>query len=194
MIVVMRSQSLYHNNSQKSPLHDQFILRWQCDSGLLKSHAAHVASSTMADGCSRLVRIMLGYIAPTSKWYIIGFSDLIGWSRSDDNLATISLHTLTFIITQLLLLLLMMMSYYLIIVGHLIQWNFLFYFNSMFDSPSNLVHQVCECFSVLLIVQWYLSWSDDTSHTHQFKPARQITTKHSCFYGFNMSSHIRLLI
>lgn len=42
--------------------------------GLLKSQAAHVSSSTIADGCSLFVRIILGYMAPTSRWYIIGFS------------------------------------------------------------------------------------------------------------------------
>jgi hypothetical protein len=30
----------------------------------LKSHAAQVVSSTIADGCKRFVKIMLGYIAP----------------------------------------------------------------------------------------------------------------------------------
>ena len=33
-----------------SPLHVQFMTRWHLAPGLLKSHAAHVASSTMADG------------------------------------------------------------------------------------------------------------------------------------------------
>ncbi len=70
-----------------SPRHIQGIRRWQSAPGLLKSHAAQSASSTckhfetlliwidfcalrnftMADGCSLLVRIIFGYIAPTSK-------------------------------------------------------------------------------------------------------------------------------
>lgn len=36
--------------------------------GLLKSHAAQSSSVTMAGGWRRLVRMMLGYIAATSKW------------------------------------------------------------------------------------------------------------------------------
>lgn len=51
-----------------SPRHDHFMRRWHVASGTLKSHAAHIASSTMAGGCRRLVKMMLGYIAATSKW------------------------------------------------------------------------------------------------------------------------------
>lgn len=35
-----------------SPLHCHFILLWQVAPGLLKSQAAQVASSTIADGCN----------------------------------------------------------------------------------------------------------------------------------------------
>lgn len=85
---------LYDINSLISPLHCQAILLWQVAPGLLKSQAAQVASSTIADGCKRkkcliprlstfnpahfsfalsftcrrLVRMILGYIAPTSRW------------------------------------------------------------------------------------------------------------------------------
>lgn len=51
-------------NSLYSPLHIQDILRWHAAPILLKSHAAQVVSSTIADGCKRFVRIMFGYIAP----------------------------------------------------------------------------------------------------------------------------------
>ena len=61
--------------------------------GLLKSHAAHVASSTIADGCSLFVRMMFGYIAPTSRWYITGFSLRAGRSRKPINFSLISSHT-----------------------------------------------------------------------------------------------------
>lgn len=40
-----------YNNLLISPLHCQAILLWQEAPGLLKSHAAQVASSTIADGC-----------------------------------------------------------------------------------------------------------------------------------------------
>lgn len=36
-----------------SPLHIQVIWRWQTAPGLLKSHAAHIVSSTMAGGLDR---------------------------------------------------------------------------------------------------------------------------------------------
>lgn len=39
-------------HSLNSPLHCQVILRWQLAPGLLKSQAAHVASSTIAEGWS----------------------------------------------------------------------------------------------------------------------------------------------
>ena len=42
--------------------------RLQFDSGRLWTHAAHICSETVAGGCSRLVRMMFGYIAPTSRW------------------------------------------------------------------------------------------------------------------------------
>lgn len=41
-----------HSDSLISPLHCQVILLWQAAPGLLKSQAAQVASSTMADGCN----------------------------------------------------------------------------------------------------------------------------------------------
>jgi hypothetical protein len=44
------------------------IWRRQFLPGLLKSHAAQSSSVTMAAGCSRLVRMMLGYMAATSRW------------------------------------------------------------------------------------------------------------------------------
>ena len=50
-----------------SPRHIQLMVRWQRAPGRLKSQAAQVASSTMADGCSRLVRMMLGYMAPDGR-------------------------------------------------------------------------------------------------------------------------------
>lgn len=80
-------------HSLNSPLHCQAIFRWQFAPGLLKSQAAQVASSTMAEGCEgtqreqlgsgqkelssnvriwltcrRFVKMMLGYMAPTSRW------------------------------------------------------------------------------------------------------------------------------
>ena len=58
--------------------------------GLLKSQAAQVTSSISAEGCSRLVRIMLGYIAATSRWYIMGFSNLLGVSRKSVSIFLIS--------------------------------------------------------------------------------------------------------
>lgn len=42
---------LYDINSLISPLHCQAILLWQVAPGLLKSQAAQVASSTIAEGC-----------------------------------------------------------------------------------------------------------------------------------------------
>jgi hypothetical protein len=54
----------YKAYSLYSPLHIQAILRWHVAPGLLKSQAAQAVSSTIADGCKRFVRIMLGYIAP----------------------------------------------------------------------------------------------------------------------------------
>jgi len=54
----------YQLHSLYSPLHIQAILRWHVAPGLLKSHAAQVVSSTIADGCKRFVKMMLGYIAP----------------------------------------------------------------------------------------------------------------------------------
>lgn len=80
-------------HSLNSPLHCQAIFLWQFAPGLLKSQAAQVASSTMAEGwgamgrqqlgvrredlspdagvcltCRRFVRMMFGYMAPTSRW------------------------------------------------------------------------------------------------------------------------------
>jgi len=37
-----------------SPLHSHAILLWHLDPGLLKSHAAQVSSSTMADGYKKI--------------------------------------------------------------------------------------------------------------------------------------------
>ena len=51
-----------------SPRHIHLSGRLQSDSGLLWTHEAHVCSVTMAGGCSRFVRMMLGYMAPTSRW------------------------------------------------------------------------------------------------------------------------------
>ena len=42
--------ALAHTDSLKSPRHTHSMLRWQVAPGLLKSQAAQVASSTMADG------------------------------------------------------------------------------------------------------------------------------------------------
>ena len=52
----------------KSPRHVHFIGRLQLMSALLKTHAAQSCCDTMALGCKRLVRMMLGYMAATSKW------------------------------------------------------------------------------------------------------------------------------
>ena len=51
-----------------SPRHIHLSGRLQFDSGRLWTHAAHICSDTVAGGCSRLVRMMFGYIAPTSRW------------------------------------------------------------------------------------------------------------------------------
>ena len=51
-----------------SPLHSHSISLRQVLPGLLKSQDAHTSSVTIAEGCSRLVRMMLGYIAATSRW------------------------------------------------------------------------------------------------------------------------------
>jgi hypothetical protein len=40
-------------NIQNSPLHIHFISRWHFAPGLLKSHLAHVVSSTIAEGCGQ---------------------------------------------------------------------------------------------------------------------------------------------
>jgi hypothetical protein len=40
----------------------------QLFSALLYTQAAQSEVLTMALGCSRLVRMMLGYMAPTSRW------------------------------------------------------------------------------------------------------------------------------
>lgn len=86
-------QPLPGRHSLNSPLHCQAIFLWQFAPGLLKSQAAQVASSTIAEGCGghereqlgvrqegldpdvgicltcrRFVRMMFGYMAPTSRW------------------------------------------------------------------------------------------------------------------------------
>lgn len=50
--------------------------------------------------CNLLVRIMLGYIAPTSRWYIMGFSSLLGQSLSIDRLSMMSAHTSSKFVTS----------------------------------------------------------------------------------------------
>jgi len=69
----------YHLYSLYSPLHIQAILRWHVAPGLLKSHAAQVVSSTIADGCKRFVKMMLGYIAPetVNKPFFLTFTFLL---------------------------------------------------------------------------------------------------------------------
>jgi len=51
-----------------SPRHTHSIGRRHVFPGRLKSHAAQSSSVTIAEGCSLLVRMMLGYIAATSRW------------------------------------------------------------------------------------------------------------------------------
>ena len=51
-----------------SPRHTHSIGLRQVFPGRLKSHAAQSSSVTIAEGCSRFVRMMLGYIAATSRW------------------------------------------------------------------------------------------------------------------------------
>lgn len=44
------------------------IVHRVCPPGLLKSQAAQCSSVTVAVGARRLVRMMLGYMAATSRW------------------------------------------------------------------------------------------------------------------------------
>jgi len=85
-----------------SPRHIHGIRRWHLAPGLLKSQAAQTVSSTIADGCNLLVRMMLGYIAPTSKWYMMGFSSLAGQSLKSSNLAFMSSITSSKLVTSLM--------------------------------------------------------------------------------------------
>lgn len=55
------SSTTQGGHSLNSPLHCQAIFLWQFAPGLLKSQAAQVASSTMAEGCEGTGREQLGF-------------------------------------------------------------------------------------------------------------------------------------
>ena len=63
---------------KNSPRHDHGMRRSQVLPGRLKSQAAQTDSSIMLSGCSRFVVMIFGYIDATSRWYIDGFSLLLG--------------------------------------------------------------------------------------------------------------------
>jgi len=50
-----------------SPFHCHSSGRLQLFSNVLNTHPEHILLSTMATGCNRLVRMIFGYIAPTSR-------------------------------------------------------------------------------------------------------------------------------
>lgn len=50
--------------------------------------------------CNLLVRMMLGYMAPTSRWYMMGFSSLLGQSLNMDRLSMMSAHTSSKFVTS----------------------------------------------------------------------------------------------